>query len=320
MDMDWVLGVDVGGTKILIGRVARDGTIEGERRYPSRRGTQQSATGAVMDAVRGYCTVLSDVPRAVGLGLVGQVDPRAGIWVHSMGTPIREPFPICDLLCAELGLPCYADNDVHCATLAEMQFGIGQTERDFVYLNLGTGTAAGLVSDGRLIRGARNRAGELGHVSSALHPPIRCGCGRDNCVEWIASGGGMIRLAHSLMDQYPDSVLAALDRRGELYSQTIFASAEAGDPLACRVAGIVLDTTVSLMQDIINVMDPAAIAVGGGVLNGGWLLPRAVEQVSAWLAPTCRDLAEKIAISSLDPQRVGLLGAAAHAFARIDER
>src|SRR5690606_25023122 len=141
-------------------------------------------------------------------------------------------------------------------TLAEMRYGVGREERDFVYLNLGTGTSAGLVSEGRLIRGARNRAGEVGHMSCPLGEPIRCGCGRDNCVEWFASGGGMLRFARQQFAQYPDSELMALDRRGELFSKTIFESADRGDPLGRVVADMVLGGTVSMFQDIINVMDP----------------------------------------------------------------
>lgn len=317
--MGYVIGVDVGGTKVLIGKVLRDGTFFDERMYPSRRGTQETATSAVVEAVGDYCGRLTadEEPEAIGVGLVGQVDQLRGVWMHSLATPITTPYPIGETLSGKTGIPCYADNDVHCATLAEMRYGVGRMEQDFVYLNLGTGIAAGLVSEGRLIRGARNRAGEVGHMSCALVPSIHCGCGRDNCVEWFASGGGMIRFARELFKCYPDSELVQLDERGELFSRTIFQSAVRGDLLGGMIAEMVLCAMVSMFQDIINMMDPAAIVVGGGMLNGGWLLPRVIERVSAWLPPSCSDLADRIFPSMLDPQKVGLLGAATNAFLRI---
>ncbi|MCL2880912.1 MAG: ROK family protein, partial [Treponema sp.] len=119
--MKWTMGVDAGGTKILIGMVSGDGTIIEERRYESRRGTQEIAVGAVIDAIRTYwddLVVPQKVPHpeCIGMGLVGQVDYRKGIWISSLATPITEPYPICDVVSRRLGVPVYADNDVHCAT------------------------------------------------------------------------------------------------------------------------------------------------------------------------------------------------------------
>lgn len=315
--MEHVMGVDVGGTKILIGIVGPDGTIRHERRYASQRGTQEAAIAAVERAVAAYWEEMVEggkipKPEAMGLGLVGQVDYRSAAWVYSFATPIRTRYPLGQKLSETFGLPVFADNDVHCATLAELRFGAGRAFQDFVYLNVGTGIAAGLVSGGRLIRGYQNNAGEAGHVVANVGIP--CKCGRVGCTETFASGGGMIRYARSLFPQYPGSALIALDREGKLVSSTILQAAQKGDALAQHVAGLLLRAQLSLVQDIINLMDPQAIIMGGGVFRDRWLLDGILAGLAPWLPPNNLALLENIAISRLDPQKVGLIGAALTAY------
>jgi len=319
--MQWTVGVDAGGTKILIGMVAGDGTIIEERRYESRRGTQEIATTAVIEAVTSYWEDLVKTqkvpyPDNVGMGLVGQVDFHNGIWVSSLATPITDPYPISDVLSRRLGVPVFADNDVHCATMAELRFGAGLKAEDFVYINIGTGVAAGLVSEGRLIRGSRNIAGEIGHMTVNMDMDIMCKCGRRGCVEEFASGGGMLRYARSLFGEYPGSILVKLDKEGILVSNTIFTAGREGDPLAKRILDLVRRTYVAMFQDIINLMDPAAIVLGGGVFRDELLLPEIIDALRQWLPKDNHCLLDKIALSSLDPQKVGLLGAALTAWAK----
>jgi glucokinase len=243
------------------------------------------------------------------MGLVGQVDYKKGIWLQSLATPINEPYPICDVLSGQLGIPVYADNDVHCATLAELRFGAGLKVKDFVYINFGTGAAAGLVSEGRLIRGSRNYAGEIAHMTVNMDMDLMCACGRRGCVEHFASGGGMIRYARSLFDKYPDSALIKLDNIGKLFSVTIFAAAREGDPLAAHIKDLILRTYLAVFQDLISLMDPDAIVVGGGVFRDELLLPEIKKDLGVWLPKEQQNLLERIEPSSLDPQKVGLLGA-----------
>ncbi len=315
--MDTVMGVDVGGTKILIGLVRLDGTITHERRYPSQRGSQEIAIAAVKRAVAAYWAELVEsgaIPRpdAIGLGLVGQVDHRRAEWVFSMATPILTPYPLGREISEQFQIPIIADNDVHCATLAEIRFGVGRRFRDFVYLNVGTGIAAGLVSDGRLIRGHQNNAGEVGHIVANIDVP--CECGRVGCIEAYASGGGMIRHARALMEQYPDSVLAQLDREGRMVSSTIIQAAREGDALAIRVAELMMKAQLSMVQDIINFMDPQAIVCGGGVFRDPWLLQGIIDGLTGWLPPNNLALLDNITVSKLDPQKIGLIGAALCAY------
>ena len=127
--MNTVMGVDVGGTKILIGIVRPDGTITHERRYPSQRGAKDAAIAAVKRAVAAYWAEMVETkvvpkPDAIGLGW-WQVDHRCAVWLFSIATPILEPCPLGQELMQQYQIPVIADNDVHCATLAEIQFGAG---------------------------------------------------------------------------------------------------------------------------------------------------------------------------------------------------
>ena len=179
-------------------------------------------------------------------------------------------------------------------------------------MNVGTGIAAGLVSDGRLIRGHQNNAGEVGHIVANIDVP--CKCGRTGCIETYASGGGMIRHARALMDQYPDSVLARLDREGRMVSSTIVQAAHEGDVLAIRVADLMMKAQLSMVQDIINFMDPQAIICGGGVFRDSWLLQGIIDGLTGWLPPNNLALLDNITVSQLDPQKIGLIGAALSAY------
>ncbi len=96
--------------------------------------------------------------------MVGHVDPDQGIWRSALNLPIRQPVPLARVISNQLRVPVFLDNDVNAAALAEMQWGVGQCVGDFIYINVGTGIAMGLISNRVLVRGATNYAGELGHM------------------------------------------------------------------------------------------------------------------------------------------------------------
>ena len=125
----------------------------------------------------------------------------------------------------------------------------------------------------------------------------------------------MLRYARSLFGEYPDSSLVKLDRDAALSSGSIFGAARKGDPLAGRIKDLVIRTYAAVFQDLINLMDPAAIAVGGGVFQDELLLSEIKEALRGWLPMGDQNIAERIELSSLDPQKVGLLGASVIAFA-----
>src|SRR5215212_8197668 len=157
-----VIGVDVGATKILVGAVTQPGTVLDSHRSQMNAQTQETTLECIDAAIQDFLEQWKgERPLGMGVGVVGQTDPGAGTWLEAMNLPIRDSVPLGERLREKHGIPVALDNDVHAATLAEMRWGIGTVSADFIYLNVGTGIATGLVFNGQLIRGIRNYAGEF---------------------------------------------------------------------------------------------------------------------------------------------------------------
>lgn len=303
-----VIGVDVGATKILTGAVTREGKVIASRRSRMDRDTQaatlQSIEAAISDFVNEW---EGSRPLGIGVGLVGQIDPPAGLWLEAMNLPIKSPVPLGKQLSERFGLSIALDNDVHAAALAEMRWGIGTGSADFIYLNVGTGISAGLVLDGRLVRGTQNYAGEFGHMAVQPEGPL-CPCGRRGCVEPIASGGGMLARVQEQLIHFPDSIL---HRQADiLTTHSIFAAADGGDALAIKISGDAVQALSIALVNLVNLLNPEWIVYGGGTLSDGWLIERVRASVETQPLLMTRRSLKGILPSRLKPDVVGLLGAA----------
>jgi glucokinase len=315
-----ILGVDVGGTKILAGAVTQAGEVIESRRYTMDRSTQDRTLGSIQAAVADFMSSWTDIPPlAVGLGVVGQTEPSAGVWVRSMNLPIHIPIKLSKLMQKQAGMPCVVDNDVHAATLAELRWGVGKDYKNFIYLNIGTGLAAGMVCQGRLVRGAANYAGELGHMLIEPGGSL-CTCGQRGCLEPICSGDGIVKQAQEGLRDYPDSILLEPLKEESLFASQVFQAAMAGDRLANQITDRVVQALSRALTSIVNLLNPAAIVYGGGVLRDGWLMERVSSLVFSNALLAARYALKGIWPSRLDPERVGLLGAACLAWNYVEKR
>ncbi len=316
-----VIGVDVGGTKILLGYVTQGGTVCRSQRYPMDRSTQATALASVRAAVDDFVRAPWEgpVPIAIGVGVVGQVHPASGTWVQSMNVPIRTPVRLAGQLQARYSLPVAIDNDVHAATLAEMRLGAGRGSKDLIYVNVGTGVACGIVCGGQLLRGVANYAGELGHIVVEV-PGEPCPCGHQGCLESIASGEAIITQARTRLANFPASPLAKAAQEGRLTSGTVFQAADAGDSLALAIAERAIRGLGIALVDLLNLLNPEVVVLGGGVLSDGWLLPRLREYVVAHALPAASRSLKALVPSDLGVDQVGLLGAATLAWEKIEAR
>lgn len=305
--METCIGMDLGGTKLLLGEVDENGKILREMTVPSGALSQQDALALMRESLAVFLTQPVGSPAAVGIGLVGRVDSRSGTW-HEIDRERTEPTPLCRLITESCGLPCFADNDVRSAARAELLFGEGRRCRDFVYLNVGTGIAAGIVIGGRLLRGAHCNAGELGHSSSGLVLGIPCVCGRTDCVEAIASGLGLDRCARRLLPEYPESALS-LPVEGRVSAGEIFRLSNE-DPLCARLTEQAATALANLIMNVVRFCDPDCVVLGGGVVADGFLLRRVKEKLGKH---TMRFVSGGVRLTELDGRRIGLLGAACNA-------
>ncbi|MBB3128424.1 putative NBD/HSP70 family sugar kinase [Paenibacillus rhizosphaerae] len=309
MNGDTVIALDLGGTKLLIGEVDKEGRILSSKSYPSGYLKQEQAVELICSSLDDFLATArpsGPEPAALGVGLIGLVDAAKGDWV--MIDPGRKsPVALASLLQERYGYPCRLENDVKAAALAERTFGAGRATDHFIYLNIGTGIAAGIVADGQLIRGLQNDAGEVGHMTVDYTSGTPCVCGRFGCAEAIASGGGMDRRLRLLGQRYPGSPLLQLASRGFVRAEEVFAHADKGDPLAVRIAGDAADAAAELIMNLVRVVNPELVILGGGVAGSAWMgreLPKRLE------LPVMDSVAKGVIFSRLDPATVGLVGAA----------
>ena len=302
-----VIGVDVGATKILVGVVSQSGEILGSRRSPVNGENQTNTLQSIEAAIEAFIQHW-DGPRplGIGIGLVGQIDPKTGTWLEAMNLPIKSPVPLGRQFGEHFGIPVALDNDVHAGTLAELRWGMGKESTDFIYLNVGTGISTGLVFNGQLLRGAENYAGEFGHMVVRPDGPL-CPCGRRGCVEPIASGGGLLARAQELLDDFPDSTLRITQ---PLTAHSIFNATDAGDSLAFKLSYDAVQALSIALTNLVNLLNPEWIIYGGGTLSDGWLMERVRLNVETQPLPMTRKSLKGILPSQLNPSQVGLLGAA----------
>ncbi len=313
------LGLDVGGTKILAGIVSAEGKILHSQRFPMDRTSQASTLASLHAALSGFLPTWNrEPPRAVGIGLPGHIDPLNGIWVQAMSLPIGQPIALAAQIQAQYGLPAALDNDVHAATLAELRWGAGREMNNFLYLNVGTGLAVGIVANSQLVRGAANYAGEIGHMR--VEPDgEQCVCGQRGCLETLASGGGILAQVRKRLPETPDSTLAKMDG-SKLTAKSVFqAAAETNDPLAVFVTNRAVRALGVALTNLVNLLNPEKIVYGGGVVSDGWLMAQVNDFIQANALPVARQSLTGVIPSVLNPEQVGLLSAASLAWASIEK-
>ena len=244
----------------------------------------------------------------VGISTGGQVDYTTGVIVSSTAIiPDWSNVPLRGVIGGACHLPVYADNDGNCAAAAENLFGRGKGLHDFICLVLGTGIGGGVYVGGKLLRGAGNFAGELGHMSVDANGP-ECSCGGRGCVELYASGSGIARRAGE------DPLLRRLAVAGEeLSSKTIGDASRAGDERATallRKAGELLGIAASGM---VNAFNPESIILAGSLLELG--APYLDEFRNTVMRRAMKAPVRRLTIElSRFPQEGGILGAAALVF------
>lgn len=304
------IGMDFGGAKLLVGEVNADGQILGKKKYTTGYVNQEAAVDIMKSSLGDYLRTegAGCRPEAIGIGVIGRVDTRSGEWLQI--DPQRlQPVQLGPLMRATFGLPSYVANDVKSATLAEQCWGHGRNSRNFIYINIGTGIAAGFVIDGRLMLGSHFNAGEVGHTQVGVHTGVRCCCGRTDCVEAIAAGIGFDSCARLLAPRYPDTLLRlpeASDARVDV--RDIYALARRGDELCRLLVDNAAQAIANLIMNLVRVSDPDTVVLGGGIVSS----PEMYDNIVSRLHPsTIRFVTNGIVLTCLNPAYVGLLGAAA---------
>jgi glucokinase len=307
------IGVDLGGTKMLVGALA--GTeVKWESREASTGQTEESLVELL---VREVSEAHEARPGAavVGLGIPATIDHDRGVAVSAVNLPLAD-LPIRDLVSERVGLPVFVDNDANVAALAEHLYGAARGAEDAVMLTIGTGIGGGLILNGEIYRGATGAGAELGHTVIDINgPPCQGNCPGRGCVETLASGTAIGREGRLAAESDPDSVLATMLAEGHpIDGRAVTEAALGGDPTAIAVFDLIGTRLGVALVSFANSFEPNVIVVGGGAMAAGDLL----------LDPARRTLRERalrpmnetpVVAAELGPD-AGMIGAAA--MARIE--
>ena len=259
-----VLGVDVGGTKVAVARVAgREATHAVE--HP----TDVSGSEQLLDGVEAAVREVIDSagpPEAIGVGIPSQIDFASGTVVSSVNIPL-EGVPVREELGRRFGVPVFVDNDANVAALAEASFAGEPPLRNVVMYTLGTGVGGGVVIDGRIFRGASGLGAELGHVVLDMNGPECPGaCPNSGCLEAYCSGTALERDGTALAREKPDSALGrVLAESGRVKGRAVVEAARAGDAGAGELLRRLGERLGVGLSNAINAFEPQRIVIGGGL-------------------------------------------------------
>jgi predicted NBD/HSP70 family sugar kinase len=255
----WAAGLDIGGTKIEGVVLGPGGEVAAHRRSPTVPGPDGILSGAL--ALLGVLAAdtagrVGDLG-SVGVGTAGVVDDREGRILHAVNLGIDgDGLALARGITQATGLPARVENDVNAAAVG-VYAALGSPEADVALLSVGTGLAAGLVLGGRLRRGARSSAGEIGHLPVVADGPT-CVCGQRGCLEAVASGRALA-LRWEALGRPPAARPAA----------AILASAAGGDAAACEVWGDFCAHLATAVRILLLTVDVDVVVLGGGVAGVG---------------------------------------------------
>jgi glucokinase len=305
------IGVDLGGTKMLLGVLDSDSEVLWESREGSTGQTEDELVDLLVreagEALQ-HCAGVA----GIGLGIPATIDHERGVAVSAVNLPL-ENLPIRDLVSERMDLPVFVDNDANVAALAEHLYGAARGARNAVMLTIGTGIGGGLILGGEVYRGSTGAGAELGHTVIEVDGP-RCqgNCPGRGCVETLASGTAIGREGRAAAEQEPDSALGRMLAAGEeIDGKAVTEAALGGDNAARGVFNLVGSRLGVALTSFANIFEPEVFVIGGGAIAAGDLL----------LAPARRTLEQRalppmkripVVAAELGPD-AGMIGAAAMA-------
>jgi glucokinase len=318
MNAQETVGVDLGGTKVLIGVVGQDRQVLYEDRETSAGQTGEELLNTLEREVRQALEARPSAA-AVGLGIPCTIDRKRGVAITAVNLPIRN-IPFRDQMRKRLGLPVFIDNDANVAALAEHRFGAARGTRDAVMLTIGTGIGGGVIIDGELYCGSNGAASEPGHMVIDFDgPPCQGNCPNRGCLETFASGTALAREGRAAAEREPESALGRmLEKGGKIDGKAVTEAAVGGDPVAAAVVEEAGRRLGAGLSGLANIFEPEVIVVGGGVATavGEMMLGPAREELRSRALPPMNGTPVKLA--EFGPE-AGMVGAAEMARMELEQ-
>ena len=319
---DYVVGVDMGGTKILAAVINGKGEIVQQAKTATKPkkgpdGVIKRIERCIREAIDGAELEPSQI-RAIGIGSPGPLDPETGVIIFAPNLGWSN-VPLKAKLETIFGIPTFVDNDVNVGTLGEYAFGAGQGVKNLVGIFVGTGIGGGIILDGKLFHGINKTAGEIGHMIVDANGP-RCGCGNFGCLEAVASRTGITKaLQKAILKKGQKSELLKLNggKLDQIRSQAIAKAVKRGDKPTVKVmqrAGKYLGISVA---SIVHFLNPEMIVFGGGVIEAmrNSLLDPIRQTAAEYALPTTMDGVQIVKAALGD--NAGVIGASVLARQRL---
>jgi len=295
--MSKAVGIDIGGTKMAVATVTREGQMVSELTLPTR--SEAGFADGLERMVRAVHAVVTragwrcDELAGIGIGCAGPVDPIRGSIHNPYTLPGWENAPMVQALAERLGMPVELENDADAALLGECCFGAGKGCDPVVMLTFGTGVGGGILAGGKIVRGTRGQHPELGHLQVAESGP-ECYCGSRGCLESLASG-------------------TAIGRRGQALgwadARAVFVAARNGEAQAAHLVGVAVGAVRRAVWTLAHTLLPQRILLGGGIMDEHYdLFAGAAE--AALARATQHDPASVSLAKAALGNRAGLVGAA----------
>lgn len=274
-----IFAADLGGTHLRAATVDRSGRIH----FRHKQSTPQAEAGeeivealvAAVSECEKQCAGAREQISAISVVVPGTVNVEEGTVLKAPNVPCLDGFRLTEALTRELNLPAILENDANAAAVGEMWRGAGRDHHSIVCATLGTGLGGGIILDGKLWRGADGSAAEIGHMCVDPFGGVACGCGSRGCLEVYASATAIVRMTREARPRHPNSVL----RTGEsMTSEDVYRAGLNGDELALEVfrrMGVYLGIGLA---NLINILNPEMIVIGGGVVNAWELFEKPMHQ------------------------------------------
>ena len=282
-DAGHVLVADLGATSIDVAVTDLDGRILGHRDEPADVAAGPEACLRRVDELfEELTTATRDLPGrlwGVGIGIPGPVEFASGRPVSPPIMPGWDGYPVRERFVASHGAPVWVDNDVNLLALGEWRSGIAVGHDNVIVVKIGTGIGAGIISNGRIHRGAQGSAGDVGHIQVVDDTSVICRCGNVGCLEALAGGAALGRDGFAAAKEgRSDHLRAALDQHGRVTAADVARAASFGDPVSVALLQSAGRRVGLMLASVVNLFNPSLVVVGGGVAQSGDQLLAAIRE------------------------------------------
>jgi glucokinase len=314
MEKKYIVGIDLGGTKIAGALSDKNGNILYMKTIETLAAEGSDNVMAriiwLINHVLSEHNISKNDVIGIGIASPGPLNSEEGIIIETPNLPFKN-FPLKSAVENATGIKTFIDNDANAAALGEFLFGAGKGVENLIYITVSTGIGGGIIINKKLYRGKTGNAGELGHMTVEPHGP-RCNCGNYGCLEVMASGTAIARVAGERLQRFEKyygekSLLLSYEN---ISSKEVFECASRGDKLALEVVDYTSNYLGIGIASFINIFDPEMIVIGGGVSKVGDMLFDRIRKIALERSFDVMSSTVKIVPASLGSD-AGLVGALA---------